>query len=219
MKKYFALVSLAVFLIMIALITYPNFRYKVITEETFVAIQPFGEFNSKEAKMIQQEIAEFYHVNVTLLKPIELPKNAHINVKSSRYRADTLIRFLRKNIYSNYDFVIGLTDKDISTTKYSTTSTKTIKKPTYKYTDWGIFGLGFMPGKSCIVSTFRLKEKNFRSRFIKICCHELGHNFGLPHCSDKSCIMQDAAETIKTIDNVKLNLCNSCKKKIGFNAY
>jgi archaemetzincin len=219
MKKYFALLSAAVFLIMVALIIYPNFRYKVITEETFVAIQPFGEFSSKEAKMMQQEISEFYHVNVTLLKPIELPKNAYINIKSSRYRADTLIRFLRKNIDSNYDFVIGLTDKDISTTKYSNRSTKTIKEPSYKYADWGIFGLGFMPGKSCIVSTYRLKEINFRSRFIKICCHELGHNFGLPHCSDKSCIMQDAAETIKTIDNVKLNLCNSCKKNIDFNAY
>jgi archaemetzincin len=219
MKKYFTLFSATVFLIMVALIIYPNFRYKVITEETFVAIQPFGEFSTKEAKMMQEEISEFYHVNVTLLKPIELPKNAYINVKSSRYRADTLIRFLRKNIDSNYDFVIGLTDKDISTTKYSNRSTKTIKEPSYKYADWGIFGLGFMPGKSCIVSTFRLKEKNFRRRFIKICCHELGHNFGLPHCSDKSCIMQDAAETIKTIDNVKLNLCNSCKKKIGFNEY
>lgn len=201
------------------LIIYPNFRYKVITNETYAAIQPFGEFSSKEAKMIQQEIAEFYHINVTLLKPIELPKNAYINVKSSRYRADTLIRFLRKNIDRNYDFVIGLTDKDISTTKYSNTTIKTIKEPTYKYADWGIFGLGFMPGKSCIVSTFRLKEKNVRSRLIKICCHELGHNFGLPHCSDKSCIMQDASETIKTIDNVKLNFCNPCKKKIGLNQY
>lgn len=219
MKKYFTLISVAVFLVMVILIIYPNVRYKVINNETYVAIQPFGEFSSKEAKMIQQEIADFYHVNVILLKPIELTKNAYINVKSSRYRADTLIRFLRKNIDRNYDFIIGLTDKDISTTKYSNTSTKTIKEPTYKYADWGIFGLGFMPGKSCIVSTFRLKEKNFRSRFIKICCHELGHNFGLPHCSDKSCIMQDAAETIKTIDNVKLNLCNSCKKKIEFNEY
>ena len=219
MKKYFALLSAAVFLIMLALIIYPNFRYKVITQETSIGIQPFGAFSSKEAEMMQVEIAEFYNVNVTLLKPIELPKTAYINIKSSRYRADTLIRFLRKNIDSNYDFVIGLTDKDISTTKYSNRATKTIKEPSYKYADWGIFGLGFLPGKSCIVSTFRLKEKNFQSRFIKICCHELGHNFGLPHCSDKTCIMQDAAETIKTIDNVKLNLCSSCKKKIGFNAY
>lgn len=219
MKKYFTLISATVFLIMVALIIYPNFRYKVITEETFVAIQPFGEFNSEEAKMMQQEISDFYHLNVTVLKPIELPKNAYINIKSSRYRADTLIRFLRKNIDSKYDFVIGLTDKDISTTKYSNKSTKTIKEPSYKYADWGIFGLGFMPGKSCIVSTYRLKDKNFKSRFIKICCHELGHNFELPHCPDKSCIMQDAAETIKTIDNVKLNLCKTCKKKIDFKEY
>ena len=161
MKKYFALLSAAVFLIMLALIIYPNFRYKLITEETFVAIQPFGEFSTKEAKMMQQEISEFYHVNVTLLKPIKLPKNAYINIKSSRYRADTLIRFLRKNIDRNYDFVIGLTDNDISITKYSNRSTKTIKEPSYKYADWGIFGLGFMPGKSCIVSTFRLKKKTF----------------------------------------------------------
>ena len=127
MKKSFTLISVAVFLIMVVLIIYPNFRYKVITEETFIAIQPFGEFSSKEAEMMQQEISEFYHVNVTLLKSIELPKNAYINIKSSRYRADTLIRFLRKNIDRNYDFVIGLTDKDISTTKYSNRSTKTIK--------------------------------------------------------------------------------------------
>ena len=173
----------------------------------------------KKLKSCKKKFLNSIAVNVTLLKPIELPKNAYINVKSSRYRADTLIRFLRKNMDSNYNFVIGLTDKDISTTKYSNQSTKTIKEPSYKYADWGIFGLGFMPGKSCIVSTYRLKEKNFRSRFIKICCHELGHNFGLPHCSDTTCIMQDAAETIKTIDNVQLNLCNSCKKKVGYHEY
>ena len=219
MKKYFTLVSATIFLIIIALILCPNFSYKAINQETIVAIQPFGEFSSKEAKIMQEEIAEFYHVKTVLLKRVELPKNAYINVKSSRYRADTLIRFLRENMDSNYSFVIGLTDKDISVTKYSNKSEKTIKQPNYKYADWGVFGLGFMPGKSCIVSTFRLKEKNFRSRFIKICCHELGHNFGLPHCSDETCIMQDAAETIKTIDNVRLNLCNSCKKKVGFYEY
>jgi len=31
--------------------------------------------------------------------------------------------------------------------------------------------------------------------------------------------MQDAAETIKTVDNVNLNLCQSCKKKIGYKEY
>jgi len=72
MKKYFTLISVAVFLVMVILIIYPNVRYKVINNETYVAIQPFGEFSSKEAKMIQQEIADFYHVNVILLKPIKM---------------------------------------------------------------------------------------------------------------------------------------------------
>jgi len=30
-----------------------------------------------------------------------------------------------------------------------------------------------------------------------------------PHC-----VMQDAAETIKTIDNVSMELCSKCKSKI-----
>jgi len=200
---------------MIALIISPTLRSKAITKETTIAIQPFGKFESNEAEMIQKEIADFYQVKVSLLKPIDFPDNAFINIKNPRYRADTLIRFLRNNLDNRYDYVIGLTKKDISTTKYSNRSTKTIKEPSYKYADWGIFGLGFMPGKSCIVSTFRIKDKNFKSRFVKICCHELGHNFGLPHCPDKTCIMQDAAETIKTIDNVSLNLCEACKVKIG----
>jgi len=219
MKKYFALLSTTTFLIMLALIIYPNFRSKTLSKETTIAIQPFGNFSQEETEMLQNEITDFYHTKVTILKSIKLPENAFINTKSPRYRADTLIRFLSRNLNNQYDYVIGLTNKDISTTKYSNQSTKTIKEPSYKYTDWGIFGLGFMPGKSCIVSTYRLKDKSFESRFVKICCHELGHNFGLPHCPDKSCIMQDAAETIKTVDNVNLNLCQSCKKKIGYKEY
>ena len=39
---------------------------------------------------------------------------------------------------------------------------------------------------------------------------------GLKHCdSDKNCVMRDAAETIKTIDHVKLSLCSACLDKIN----
>jgi archaemetzincin len=58
-------------------------------------------------------------------------------------------------------------------------------------------------------------KEQFVARLKKVSCHELGHNFGLPHCPNKTCIMQDAAETIKTIDNVSLHLCDECKAKIG----
>ena len=78
-------------------------------------------------------------------------------------------------------------------------------------------GLAYCPGNSCVVSDFRLKTKNKAlhiARFKKVIIHELGHNFGLPHCPDKKCVMTDAVESIKTIDNAKPGLCNTCKNKL-----
>ena len=194
--------------------------YDNVSEETRIAIQPFEGFEKPYSDTVKSALESLYGVEVIILEEIEIPQFAFVNIKSPRYRADTLIRFLRANeSYDKFDHIIGLIKEDISTTKYKDYATKEIKQPENKYKDWGIFGLGFCPGKSCIVSSYRLHKstsnENFIERLKKISCHEMGHNFGLPHCPDKNCIMQDAAETIKTIDNVKLHLCEECRKKIG----
>lgn len=194
---------------------------EVIHPETEVAIQPFEDVDDMLLDSIQHAIKEVYGVQTKILEPIDIPEYTFINIKSPRYRADSLIRFLRDSVYPEIegDYVLGIIDKDISTTKYSDFSAKEIKSPEYKYKDWGIYGLGFCPGVACIVSTHRLEKgttkENFVSRLKKVSCHEVGHNFGLPHCPNKDCIMQDAAETITTIDNVSLYLCEDCKKKLG----
>lgn len=191
-----------------------------LTDKTVIAVQPYEGFESNFADTVKTTLNEMYGVQVVLLDDIEIPQRAFVNIKSARYRADTLIHILKDDeVYKDYDYVIGLIGEDISCTKYSDYKSKTIKSPAHKYRDWGIFGLGFRPGKSCIVSTFRLKKstskENFIERLKKVSCHEMGHNLGLPHCPNKECIMQDAAETIKTVDNVELHLCNNCRNKIG----
>ena len=113
------------------------------------------------------------------------------------------------------DYILGLTEKDISVTKRN--SDGSIKKPQWKYSDFGIMGLAYCPGKSCLVSNFRLRHKDKaleNQRFKKVVIHELGHNFGLPHCPDKKCVMTDAVESIRTIDNAKAQLCDKCRDKI-----
>ena len=91
---------------------------------------------------------------------------------------------------------IGLTNKDISTTKG-------------KFKDWGVMGLGFCPGKACVVSTFRLSKKETLDQLYKISVHELGHTHGLPHCTTKTCFMRDAEG--KNPLKEETNFCPKCK--------
>ena len=81
-------------------------------------------------------------------------------------------------------------------------------------------GLGYKPGKACVVSTYRLRktatsQKHFQQRLFKVVVHEMGHNFGLHHCPDETCIMVDAEGQMK-LDQEK-DLCNSCKQKLQIN--
>lgn len=182
---------------------------------TTIGIQPYGEFEKELIDTIASAVSKIYDFKVVVLPARSLPKDAFVNIKIPRFRADSLLLDLKKLKADSLDYVLGLTSEDISTTKRGKHGK--IKIPESKYSDWGIFGLGYQPGPACIVSTFRLKCGNrelFLSRIKKVCIHELGHNLGLKHCLTKKCVMQDAAETIKTIDAVNPELCSHCRKKL-----
>lgn len=181
-----------------------------------IAIQPYGKFDSALKDSVVVSIERTYGFTVTALPYKEIPRSAFINVKSPRYRADSILRILKREKAEEYDHVLGLTSLDISTTKRDENGN--VLEPRYKYEDWGVFGLGAMPGASCVVSTFRLKttdRKLLIERLKKVCNHEIGHNLGLPHCeSSDKCVMKDGAESIKTVDFVDLVLCESCKSRV-----
>jgi archaemetzincin len=144
-----------------------------------------------------------------------LPPEAFVQIKSPRYRADSLLRFLLKVKPDTVDYMMGLTSHDISTTKRDKGGR--MLKPESKYRDWGVFGLGFRPGYSCVISTYRIHHEDSRKymdRLIKICIHEFGHNVGLHHCPTPGCVMQDAVETIKTVDTGSRELCSWCRNII-----
>ena len=186
------------------------------TQKLTVGIQPYGIFPEDKTDTIAKTIAEFYQIKTVILPAKELYKEAFTEVKSPRYRADKMINLQKKNKVDSLDFVLGLATKDISVTKKDKWGK--IKTPTYKYADWGIMGLAYCPGNSCIISTFRIQHANPKThftRFKKVAVHEFGHNLGLPHCPNKTCVMTDAVESVKTIDNAKLALCNDCKNQLN----
>ncbi|MGB1247840.1 MAG: hypothetical protein ACPG4Z_03080 [Chitinophagales bacterium] len=181
-------------------------------KERTIGIQPLGDFDAALTDTIAKTIEDVYGFNVIVMEDKPIPQSTFVNIKTPRYRADSLIRILKEEKPDSISHILGLIEKDISTTKKDKNGA--IKEPVDKYTDWGIFGLGYRPGVSCIVSSYRITAENeslFIERLQKIVMHELGHNLGLKHCThNETCVMRDAAETIKTVDNVELKLCERC---------
>jgi archaemetzincin len=171
-----------------------------------IAIQPLGTVDSAIVGHIAEGITSLYDVNVVVLPGMEMPGQAYYK-PGKRYRAEKILAYLDSaGDFEQYTIIVGITKKDISTTKG-------------KYYDWGIFGLGYMPGRVSVVSTYRLGRKKvtarkFYERLIKVVNHELGHNFGLDHCPNQGCLMEDAKGTIKTVDNETGELCDECKVKV-----
>jgi predicted Zn-dependent protease len=121
----------------------------------------------------------------------------------TRYEASKIIEK-----YNSNKNVLLLTDVDI----VYFDKIKNIK-------EYGIIGLGLRPGKTCVVSTFRIKnagQEKLLDRLKKVSIHEVGHNLGIDHCNyDIECLMNDARGTVKQIDRERVWLCDNCRKIIG----
>lgn len=86
-----------------------------------------------------------------------------------------------------------------------------------------IFGQAFLNGRSGIASIYRLSNERygikkdqtiFIDRIRKEVIHELGHTFGLIHCSNPTCVMRSSTY-VEDIDQKKHFLCNKCKTDLG----
>ena len=166
-----------------------------------IAVLYFSSMDENLKAVLMQQISATYRRTVTEIKGIaSMPAAAYYKPRN-RYRAPVVLNYL--NSYSGYDKIIGITTKDISTTKN-------------EIYDWGVMGLGACPGKACVISTFRLKTPNkplFNERFVKVALHELGHTMGLPHCIySNTCFMESAEGSIKSVDRESKSLCPHCKK-------
>ena len=167
-----------------------------VGQHIIIDIQPFNDVPKEYVKYIYNNLTKVYGL-VEIKKPIKLPQSAYYS-KRNRYRADTLINFLKTNTPKGH-VTLAITTKDISHTKGN-------------IIDYGLMGLGFKPGSSCVISTFRLNKKNLLEQSFRLSIHELGHTQGLPHCPDTTCLMRDAKG--KNHWNNLSQFCDNCKNTL-----
>jgi archaemetzincin len=180
-------------------------QHTTTTKRPVVILQTMQFTDTATLRMLKDSIEAFYKVTVKIAPDKKFPDHLYYKPRN-RYRADRIIHWLRMNIGDSIRTVVGITTKDVSTTKGDAY-------------DYGVMGLGYRPGQACVVSTYRLAKTarnnmHLQQRLLKLVIHEMGHNFGLPHCSNEECFMVDAEGQMK-LDSERY-LCNNCFSQLRF---
>ncbi len=85
-----------------------------------------------------------------------------------------------------------------------------------------VFGTAHESGRKALVSVWRLRQEVyylppddslFRKRLLTEAVHELGHTYGLDHCSSAVCVMR-FSNTISESDLKGWKLCRNCRERL-----
>ena len=172
-----------------------------------VVLVTLGKVSPDIVAGVESSLRDHLQVEVRRIDGLKLPKSAWYAPRK-RWRADRLLEFLLEQIPDapKTTRILGLTESDISTTKDP-------------FPDWGIFGLGYAPGQAAVVSSYRLKKKaknraHVLFRVSNTAVHEVGHTFGLQHCREERCPMQDAEGGIANTDGSDPDLGPECRTEL-----
>ncbi|MGC4090905.1 MAG: hypothetical protein QM756_24140 [Polyangiaceae bacterium] len=170
-----------------------------------VALVPLGAVPDLEVGVVKAALAAFYAVDVVVHARTPLPRSAFYPQRG-RYRAERLLTTLEALGEPSMFRVLGLASVDISTTKGNVQ-------------DWGILGLATIDGRVGVLSSFRCRRRasgaaQVAERLGKTAVHELGHTFGLEHCPNVGCVMEDGKGSVFTSDR-EYDLCERCRATLA----
>jgi len=159
-----------------------------------------GSVPAKALEWIENTAAEWFPLPIRRMPSLSIPEGAY-DPKRGQYQSVEIMKMLAQCAPRDASRVLGVTDVDLEIPMLSF-----------------LFGQAQFDGPIAVVSLCRLhqefyglppEESLLRERTAKEVLHELGHTFGLVHCSDPKCAMSLATH-IELVDAKAEQYCSRC---------
>ena len=163
-----------------------------------------GTIPAKALDWVETATAEWFPLPIRRLPPLPIPAGAY-DAKRGQYLSVEIMKMLSQHAPSDAARVLGVTDVDLAIPMLSF-----------------LFGQAQFDGPIALVSLCRLhqefyglpaQESLLRERTAKEVLHELGHTFGLVHCSEPTCAMSLATH-IELVDAKAEQYCERCGMRL-----
>ena len=149
---------------------------------------------------VEEAAAEWFPLPVRRMAAMPIPEGAY-DPKRRQYQSVEIMKMLTQHVPHDAERILGVTNADLA-----------IPMLTF------LFGQAQLNGPIAVVSLCRLRQEFYglpadndllRERTVKEVLHELGHTFGLAHCSDGTCPMSLATH-IQVVDAKTERYCARC---------
>ena len=179
-------------------------RYSYVLR-MLVEIIPLGSIEAAIKREVSSALRNVYGVDVSFQEAKQMPQGLYENSRG-QYRAEGLLEFTAQK--GRGEKIVAITNDDMYYTGRNY-----------------VFGLAYLGGKACIISTYRLKKQTqrefsgkteqevFVGRVRKEVIHEVGHTLGLEHCSNNRCVMS-FSPTVLDVDRKEEYLCGACRREL-----
>jgi len=132
-----------------------------------------------------------FDMDIEIRNSVSIPRDAYVS-KRGQYRTDP---FMEACAQADGDRVLGVAAVDLFAEPLNF-----------------VFGQAEIGGRAAVISIARLAHRDrgkFSQRIAKEAIHELGHTFGLTHCSEPKCVMS-FSNSLDDTDHKGTMYCDSC---------
>jgi archaemetzincin len=166
----------------------------------FIYIFPIGSIEDEVLTVLEQRLHQLLDWEIRRAVPMQMPTSAY-NAARKQYEALQVMRAVVDATPVDAARLLGIIEEDIS-----------IPMLTF------VFGQAQLRGRVALMSLARLRQEFYAlpankelmlARAVKEALHELGHTFGLVHCSTPTCVMT-LANDIQHVDEKESEFCSGC---------